>query len=212
MCGFQGVALQGLLTKINLMNIHQLSIRYQLDQDRILLSLNTTQGHEIEVWLTRRLLIGFWPVFNRVVLDHFAVAADAKSDGFVDLKALDNSTRQLLAQQRSQELLQGQDFATPYKTGAKEHPLGNAPLLLTEISLTPSAQGQLHITFTEQLAGGPKPRAFNLDLPSSMVFSLLKLMHHALAQSHWDQMPMPRGTLTEPASPLEAGERPLYLN
>ena len=36
------------------MNIHQLSVTYLPEQDRILARVNTTAGEEMRLWLTRR--------------------------------------------------------------------------------------------------------------------------------------------------------------
>ena len=58
------------------MNIHQLSVRYLPEQNRILLSVNTTDGQELDLWLTRRMVLAMSPQLNRIAMDHFAVPAD----------------------------------------------------------------------------------------------------------------------------------------
>ena len=194
------------------MNIHQLSVCYQPDQDRILISLNTTDGQELQVWLTRRITLGLWPMFNRIAIDHFAVPADAKTDGFVDLKALDQKTRTVLADMRRQEVLQTLDFKTPYKTGAAGKPLGDTPLLLTEINLTPREAGDLHIRFHEQLSTSAAPRSFDMQLPAEIIFSLLQLLSHAVQQSQWNMGTAPELVAAEPETLLLNDKRPVYLN
>ena len=55
------------------------------------------------MWLTRRMTLRFWPLINRVVIDHFALPPDAKTDGFVDLAAMGPRTREMLSDLRRQE-------------------------------------------------------------------------------------------------------------
>ena len=194
------------------MNIHQLSVRYQIDQDRILLSLNTTEGDEVQVWLTRRITLGLWPLLNRIAIDHFAIPADAKSDGFVDLAAMDQKTRAMLADMRRQEAVQTLDFETPYKGGSGSKLLGNTPMLLTEINLTPLNGNALHLRFHEKLEGGGSARMFEMQFPAEIMFSVVQLLGQSLHQAQWqiaDGSPM----LESEAEPdlLEA-KRPVYLN
>ena len=167
------------------MNIRQLSASYLEDQDRILLSINTSEADEFQVWLTRRLTLRLWPLLNRVVVDHFAIPTDAHTDGYVDLAALDTHTRHLLANSRKEETLIKADFATPYDGGDKKRPLGSTPLLITEINLTPDNQGHLQVKFSEELASNPTPRGFKLDLQDQLVFGLLQLVGQALEKSGW---------------------------
>ena len=156
------------------MDIRQISIRYRQDHDRILIDINTGSGAEVQVWLTRRMSLRLWPLLNRVVLDHFAIPADAKTDGFVNLAAMDSRTKTFLA-----------DFNTPYQTGATQHPLGHAPLLVTEVNLTPFGNGQLQLKFNEKLEDPASLRGFQMDLSTELVFAVIKLMGNALEQSQW---------------------------
>ena len=48
------------------MQIHQLSVTYQAEQDRILLRINSTSGEEMRMWLTRRLMSGLWPLMSKL--------------------------------------------------------------------------------------------------------------------------------------------------
>ncbi len=194
------------------MNIHQLSVRYQLEQDRILMSLNTVEGHEMQVWLTRRIILGLWPLLNRLAIDHYAVPADAKSDGFVDLNALDQKTRTLLADMRRQEVLQTLDFQTPYKSGSGSKPMGDVPLLVTEINLTPLPTGSLHLRFHEKLEGDAPARSFEMQLPAEIVFSLLQLLGVAVQQTQWNTVSAVPVLETETAPRMLEDKRPVYLN
>lgn len=198
------------------MNIHQLSVRYLPEQDRILLSVNTTDGQELDLWLTRRMCLALWPQLNRMTIDHFAVPADAKSDGFVDLTALDVNTRKVLADFRRQELLQSADFKTPYRANSGPRPLGHAPLLATEITMTPSTGQQVAIDFKEQLDPAGSSRSVQLALQAQLVFSLVQMLAQALEHTQWLSpvdavgLPVLPSPVDEPILPDQ--DRPRYLN
>lgn len=210
------------------MNIHQLSVRYLPEQDRILLSVNTTDGQELDLWLTRRMCLALWPQLNRMTIDHFAVPANAKSDGFVDLTALDVNTRKVLADFRRQELLQTADFKTPYRANAGPRLLGQTPLLATEITMTPNTDQQVAIDFKEQLDPAGSTRSVQLALQPQLVFSLVQMLSQALEHTQWlgalDATALPGlhgpatvgnlPALAEPADDtiLPDLDRPRYLN
>lgn len=167
------------------MDIRQISIRYRQDHDRILVNINTGVGGEVQVWLTRRMTLRLWPLLNRVVIDHFAIPLDAKTDGFVDLAAMDKRTKTMLVEFKREEAIQKADFSTPYQSGATQHPLGHNPLLVTEVKLTPLRNGQLQLNFNEKIDDPASNRGFQMDLSSEMVFAVIRLLGHALEDSHW---------------------------
>ena len=193
------------------MHIHQLSIRYLLEHDRIQMRVNTTDNEELQLWLTRRMTLQLWPVLNQLVIDQYAIPANAKSDGYVNLAALDAPTRQLLTEQCKQETLQNADFQTPYRNEAAARPLGDAPLLVTEVTMSTTEQRHLRLNFKEQI-GDDTPRACQMELNGELVFGLLQLMEQALAQSQWSAaappaQPADDGTFADPSA-----TRPTYLN
>lgn len=203
------------------MDIRQLSVRYHTEQDRILVRIATATGEEVLMWLTRRMTLRFWPLINRVVIDHFALPPDAKTDGFVDLAAMGPRTREMLSDLRRQEAIQATDFATPYQaTPASQRPLGDAPLVVTEVNLTPKRDGQLQMNFREQLEEPVSNRGFQLDMPADLVFGVIQLLSQALEQSGWQvgaADPQPPTVVVVAADSEEIdfapdAPRPTYLN
>lgn len=200
------------------MDIRQLSVRYNQDHDRILVRINTSAGDEVQMWLTRRLVLRLWPLLNRVVIDHLAIPADAKTDGFVDLAAMGPATRKMLADMRQQEAVQGADFVTPYRTDATNRPLGDAPLLVTEVSLTPKDGGLMLMNFKELLTEPASTRGFQLEMPADLVFGVIQLLSQALEQAQWQMGPQPSApvqiidTAAEEIDLSPDATRPTYLN
>lgn len=200
------------------MDIRQFSVLYILDQDRILVRINSGAGEEVQMTLTRHMTLRLWPMLNRVVIDHLAIPADAKTDGYVDLAAMGNRSREILADLRRQEVAEKADFKTPYRNDTTHRPLGDTPLLVTEVNLTPKTDGVLQMNFKEILKEPASNRGFQLDMAADMVFGVIQLFHHALEQSQWlHGLVVPAAVTTLLSTPDELdfspdATRPTYLN
>jgi hypothetical protein len=196
------------LTRIKRMQIHQLSVNYQAEQDRVLLRVNSTSGEEMRLWLTRRLMVGLWPLLTRLQTEQVLKAEAAGSA----LQSADEDLRRMLADFRKEEFLQKADFDTPYQD--KENlPLGPAPLLVTDVDATPIADGRLRLAFNERasVSGGAKPRGFQLELDPRLMQGLMHLVEQALAQSQWRE-PFTAAAAAEGDAALDANGKPRYLN
>lgn len=191
------------------MQIHQLSVTYQAEQDRILLRVNSTGGEEMRMWLTRRLMHGLWPLLGKLHTDQVIrnePSASAVGSGDEELK-------RMFAEFRKEEFLQKADFDTPYQDKAKR-PLGTEPLLVTDVDATPLAGGRLRLAFNERasVSGAAKPRGFQMELDPKLMQGLMHLLDQALARSQWREA-FAAPTAAEAATAEEPGtERPRYLN
>jgi len=198
------------------MDIRQISVRYHQEHDRILVNINTSAGEEVQMWLTRRMSLGLWPLINRVVVDHFAIPADAKTDGFVNLAAMDTQTKAVLADFKRQQAVQNADFETPYRAEAAHRPLGEQPLLITEVNLTPWGSAKMQFHFKELLESASSARGFQMDLPCELVFAFIQLLGHALEQAQWQigssNTPAPSNEVVVDIDFAPDATRPTYLN
>lgn len=197
------------------MDVHQISIRYDADQDRVLVSVNTHSHEEIQMWLTRRLLVSLWPLLNRIMVDHFALPAGAKTDGFVALEAMSLTNRQHLAQFQRETALAQTNFQVPYQQhAAVQRPMGDSPLLVGEVKLTPRDGTQLQLQFKEQV--NHSQRSFQMVLRAELLHGVLQLLDQALQQSQWMEIvpEHPTVQVDTRVTELDADddERPRYLN
>jgi hypothetical protein len=199
-------------------NIHQLSVNYIQEHDRILVRINTTASEELRLWFTRRLSLGLMPMLQKIVAEWVAKQEAVKSPAISPTAAADAQTQQMLAEFKREESLQKSDFQTPYKA-PNALPLGPEPLLVTEISVTPLPSGQLQMAFNEKLPldngqPNPNPRGFRVALEQKLVHGFVHLMDKALATSQWGGASI--AATPEPALPGEGnmggGDRPKYLN
>jgi hypothetical protein len=187
------------------MQIHQLSVSYQAEHDRLLLRVSSTGGDEMRLWLTRRLMLGLWPLISRLQTDQLLKLEAAGSV----LDEADEELRRMLADFRKEEFLQRADFDTPYQDQQKL-PLGSDPLLVTDVDATPLPAGRTRLSLNERasVAGGEKPRGFQLELDPRLMQGLLHLLEQALSHAQW------REPFTAPAvAEGDAGaDKPRYLN
>ena len=196
------------MTRINFMQIHQMSVSYLPEQDRILMRINTHEGEEMRMWLTRRLMVGLYPLLTRLLTDHLL-----KLEGTAVVSA-DDSLKKMMADFRKEEFLRKADFDTPYQERTAAAPLGDEPLLITDVDATPQAGGPLKLTFNERLPQGEKPRSFHMEMRPKLMQGLMHLLETALAQSGWRE-PFSGPAPVEEVAAEEDGaspKRPKYLN
>jgi hypothetical protein len=191
------------------MKLDQLSARYHPTQDRILLRMNTADGDELRLWLTRRLCLNLWPKLKTIVADRIALEEGARDPSRAAAATADGQTRQMLADFHRQKTLEKADFKTPFRSDPRQLPLGSEPLLVSEVGFTPLGDGRLQIAFKEKLPGQPKPRSFRVSLQGDNLQGLLHLIDKALDASGW----FASTATAHPesgAAPTDA--RPRYLN
>jgi hypothetical protein len=168
------------------MNIHQLSVSYLHEQDRILVRINSAEAQEIRLWLTRRLCIEWAPVL-RDTLDAPTAKAKLAKDGQVTPVWAKEF-------QRLQNLqnLKSADFSTPFKADAQSWPLGSEPLLVTTVHVATSSDGGMELRFDESLASSQQQdsrqeRSFLAVLAPKLVHGFVHLLELALEASQWEQ-------------------------
>jgi hypothetical protein len=190
------------------MKIHQLSANYLAEQDRILLRINTSASEEIRLWLTRRLMLGLWPLLTKLLTQHLLKLEAAGSS----LDTADEDLKKMLADFRKEQFLQEADFDTPYDENQAVLPLGPEPVLVTDVDAAPLPNGRLRLSFNERLPRGKEPRNFQMELEPKLMQGMMHLLDHALARSQWQES-FAQGAMEEAAEEGEVSTRkPRYLN
>ena len=148
--------------------LHQINIKFDPGQDRLLLRIRTDDDAEIIAWLTRRftkLLLG---VLNKV-------SARGKSDG----ESL--VTSDAIEEMQKDAALAGADFATQYQSTASLHPFGKEPVLLTGISYRTQDNGLLALSLKMD-----DKRSVNFTLSRDLLIVLIKLLADGSGKAEWD--------------------------
>jgi len=192
------------------MKIHQLSVNYLAEQDRILMRVNTRDAEEMRLWLTRRLMLGLWPLLSKLLTKHLLKLEAAGTS----LDTADEDLKQMLADFRKEEFLRNADFDTPYQENRVDLPLGDMPLLVTDVDAAPLPNGRLRLGFNERKPNSDKPRSFQMEMEPKLIQGLMHLLEQALARSQWRE-PFGAPVAVEDGASLDdepAPRKPRYLN
>lgn len=188
------------------MIIHQLQASYVMEQDRILVRMNTLDGQELRLWLTRRMVRNLFPHLTEVTTEMVARhASDSHHDG-ASISALNEF--------KKQESLQKCDFSTPYNNQVTTWPVGDVPLLVSTVRLTPGETGTLCLNFEESLPGVPQTRSFSVTLGHELLHGFLHLLESALQRADWG-IALVQGLSSKDSSTLDVFDLvkpPQYLN
>ncbi|MES2686538.1 MAG: hypothetical protein V4706_06910 [Pseudomonadota bacterium] len=203
------------------MNIHQVSVSYVQEQDRLLIRINGKEGgSELRAWLTRRLALALLPVLSRTSTEQISKVAAAAVTAALPATGADDQRDQLLAAFETEAALRSGDFETPYQAPAESLVpplLGPEPLLLTEVKVTLLGSGQLRLQLFEKLPGQDAVRNFQVMMDPQLSNGLLQLLHQSVKASQWLQLPEIAGfddlpSSTEPAELATDLPKPRYLN
>jgi len=163
------------------MKIHQLSVTYVAEQDRILMRVNTAAAEEMRLWLTRRLMLGLWPLLSKLLTKHLLKLEAAGTS----LESADEDLKKMLTEFRKEEFLKQADFETPYQEHQRQTPLAEEPLLITDVDAAPLPNGQLRLSFNERPPGEGEPRSFRMEMEPKLMRGLMHLLEQALLRSQW---------------------------
>ena len=192
------------------MKIHQLSVTYVAEQDRILMRVNTAAAEEMRLWLTRRLMLGLWPLLSKLLTKHLLKLEPAGTS----LDTANEDLKKMLTEFRKEEFLKQADFETPYQEHQQQQPLGEEPLLITDVDAAPLPNGQLRLSFNERPPGEGEPRSFRMEMEPKLMRGLMHLLEQALLRSQWREpfgapAAMEDGALSDEDRPAT---KPRYLN
>jgi hypothetical protein len=202
--------------KILFMNIHQVSVSYVQEQDRLLIRINGKEGGELRAWLTRRLALALLPILSQTTNDQMKKVAAPPAPAV----NLEDQRGQLLTAFQKEAALRTGDFETPYQSrqGQPSDPvLGPEPLLLTEVKVTLLDSGQLRLQLFEKMPGRTSVRNFQVVMDPQLSNGLLQLLHQSLNASQWLHLPAtsPLQDVVPPTEPAELAadlSKPKYLN
>jgi len=195
------------------MNIHQVNVSYVGEQDRVLLRINSVGGEEFRIWLTRRMCLQLLPVLDKSSQNQLQAQLPPPNPA----APLPQQREQILQNFQKEAAAYGGDYQTPYKDQPAALPLGEEPLLVTELNLTPLKDGKLQMALLERLPQRKRDMQMTMDL--TLTQGLLRLLHQAILSSDWLQAPAAlQLTAASPAAGAEEAEpagnkdKPRYLN
>jgi hypothetical protein len=171
-------------------DIHQMQVRYDALEDRLLLQIRTRAGEMFSAWLTRRMVTRLWPPFLEAVAT--APVTQRSPQATVSPEA-----REMLSQAARERPLPHADFETPFERRPVAEPLGAVPLLPAALNLARDPGGGVLLRMREA-----RGRHLELRLGDDLAAALLRLLEKALAASEWGLGPVPKADSATPDAPL----------
>ena len=168
-----------MVTREYSMKINQVNFSYSPLEDRLLFRFNTLNKTEFRMWLTRAMRIKLLGQLHRIV--EFNLLRERQG--------LETVTMKTVGEFRREAALSRADYAQSFYSGAEAFPLGQQPILVTDV-ITDSSKPVSVVTF--QLAIG---QGLSLSLDHDLGVTISKLLSDVLDGLAWGvgmakEMPM----------------------
>ena len=159
-----------LRVRLRLMNLERITVEFQAEQDRLMVRVLFDEKAEIQFWMTRRLVKRIWPVLLQM--------AQARPD--IQMHP-DPEVRLALLGMQHEKALQEVKFSKPTEEPEREHPLGNAPMLVSKVRARRNEKGQTVLSLQPQQGKG-----VDLALSDTLLHGLIKLVQDTAVRAQWD--------------------------
>jgi len=152
--------------------IHQMQLRFIATEDRLLFRLSTAEQVEFQFWFTRRYVKFLWQAMQHMLKISHGETKDQHSP----------QVQQALRSFQHEQALVDTDFASHYEESEQaEQPLGNEPVLLSQIQIKPSTdETQLLCLHPEDGEG------VEIAMDTQLQHSFIQLLSDAVSKSDWD--------------------------
>jgi hypothetical protein len=161
------------------MNIHQMSVQYDARQDRLSVRVSNQDHQEFRLWLTRAMTLRLLPHLQTSV-----VQLEARDP---QVTATDTTAQQMLAELKRENFLSKADFSTPFVSQNMHLPLGEAPMLVTDVQLNLRNNGSLMVLFQDKSGEHASGKSCEFNLRATLLHGLLHLIEQALKKAQWQQ-------------------------
>ena len=156
------------------MAIHQIQIRHDETEDRLLLRLSTTDNCEFRFWLTRRFTKRLWGMLVQML----------EWDRAVKQQVVPETRRAVLEIQHegySQQANYAKQFEEPAQETPRRMPLGEAPVLLAK------ANGKKRDNGVQMLGLLPlQGQGIDITLDTRLLHIFTRLLREQVAKTDWD--------------------------
>jgi hypothetical protein len=156
------------------MKIHQIQIRHDESEDRLLLRLSTTDNYEFRFWLTRRFVKRLWAMLVQMLEWDQAVRQQA-----------DPVTRRTVLDIQHEGFSQQANYAKKFEESSHEGPrtlpLGDAPTVLAKAKGKKGEKGMQLLSLHPQQGQG-----IDMTLDTKLLHIFTRLLRQAVAKTDWD--------------------------
>lgn len=153
------------------MNLERITVEFHAGEDRMLVRVFFNGCAEIQFWLTRRLLKRIWPVLLQM--------AQAKPD--IQLQSNPEARKAMLGMQHEKALQEVKFSKAREEPQPRDHPLGNAPILISKVRAVRNQKGQTVLSLLP-----PEGKGVDLALGDTLLHGVIKLMQDTAVKAEWD--------------------------
>jgi hypothetical protein len=156
------------------MTIHQIQIRHDEIEDRLLLRLSTTDNCEFRFWLTRRFTRRLWTMLVKMLEWDRAVQ-----------QQMDAATRRAVLDIQHEGYSREADYTQPFSEAVAESPrrlpLGETPILLAKAEGNRREQGTQVLRLHSFRGQG-----VDITLDTRLLHLFMRLLREQVATTDWD--------------------------
>ncbi|NQU61737.1 MAG: hypothetical protein HQ512_11455 [Rhodospirillales bacterium] len=149
--------------------LHQITMGFSAEDDRLLLRISTTEKTEYQLWLTRRFVHVLWSALIRVLEIEPAAKTGSVPAAKKAVMAIEH-----------EEALSAADFAHGHDEGNENLTLESGPLLVVGGSVKPDKGGLTQLTLQTQNGA-----EINVALNKNLTHALCKLLVETTAKAEW---------------------------
>ena len=149
--------------------LHQITMRFLAEDDRLLMRVSTTDKNEFHFLLTRRFVNILWPARMTVI----------EKEDLASKQNLMPGARKAVTAMKHQEAIAESNFSQTHDEDTKQ--LTPNPLLVTGGSVNPGKQGVTGLTFKTQ--GGAE---IKISLNKTLLHALCRLLIETTMKADWD--------------------------
>ena len=150
--------------------LHQITMSFSTEEDRMLLRVGTTDKTEYQFWLTRRFVRVLWSALTQTLENEPGLKA-----------GLQAKTKKVVVAMEHQEAVGAADFSHRHEEDYEDMTGQTGPLLIVGGSVKPGKKGASQLIF--QTRGGPD---VNLMLNKKLSHALCKLLVETSKKAGWN--------------------------
>ena len=151
------------------MNLERITVEFHAEEDRLLMGVFFDGKAEIQFWLTRRLVERIWPVLLQM----------AQAQPEIQMQSNPEARKALLGMQH-EKALQEAKFSRAAPEPQREHPLGDAPMLVAKVRAKRNERGQTVLSLQP-----PQGNGVDLALGDTLLHGVMKLVQDTAVKAEW---------------------------
>lgn len=155
--------------------LHQMSMSFSPEEDRILFRLSTTEQVECRLWFTRRYTRLLWKALKQ----RFDIAGDAGPEARPDL---DPKVKDAMLAMQHHDAVQQGDFTKRFDEGGENKPLEDQPMLVMGGACTPQPDGKgTRLTFRSK-----EGKEIGVTLNDDLLHAFCHLLQQTATKAEWN--------------------------